>query len=78
MKTEHSCSQGLGMGIGLGLTFVPACGSFLPSPDPIFLDLSSGISSHHFAKRRALATGIALSGTSAGATIFPISKFIVE
>ncbi|KAJ7359414.1 MFS general substrate transporter [Mycena albidolilacea] len=49
-------SQGLGMGIGLGLTFVPAC----------------GISSHHFAKRRALATGIAHSGTSAGATIFPI------
>ncbi|KAJ7892922.1 MFS general substrate transporter [Mycena olivaceomarginata] len=49
-------SQGLGMGIGLGLTFVPAC----------------GISSHHFAKRRALATGIALSGTSAGGTVFPI------
>ncbi|KAJ7359411.1 MFS general substrate transporter [Mycena albidolilacea] len=48
--------QGLGMGIGLGLTFVPAC----------------GISSHHFAKRRALATGIALSGTSAGGTVFPI------
>ncbi|KAK7044750.1 MFS general substrate transporter [Favolaschia claudopus] len=49
-------SQGLGMGIGLGLTFVPAC----------------GISSHHFAKRRALATGIVLSGSSAGSTVFPI------
>ncbi|KAJ7906291.1 MFS general substrate transporter [Mycena leptocephala] len=49
-------SQGLGMGIGLGLTFVPAC----------------AITSHHFQKRRALATGIVLSGTSAGSTIFPI------
>ncbi|KAJ7512841.1 MFS general substrate transporter [Mycena galericulata] len=49
-------SQGLGMGIGLGLTFVPAV----------------SITSHHFSKRRSLATGIVLSGSSAGATIFPI------
>ncbi|KAJ7310626.1 hypothetical protein DFH08DRAFT_974313 [Mycena albidolilacea] len=49
-------SQGLGMGIGIGLSFVP----------------SISITSHHFAKRRSLATGIVLSGSSAGATIFPI------
>ncbi|KAJ7485629.1 MFS general substrate transporter [Mycena latifolia] len=49
-------SQGLGMGIGIGLTFVPAV----------------SITAHHFAKRRSLATGIALTGSSAGSTIFPI------
>ncbi|KAJ7485645.1 MFS general substrate transporter [Mycena latifolia] len=49
-------SQGLGMGIGIGLTFVPA----------------TSITSHHFAKRRSLAIGIVLSGSSAGSTIFPI------
>ncbi|KAF7360295.1 MFS general substrate transporter [Mycena venus] len=48
--------EGLGMGIGLGLTFVPAC----------------GIPSHHFAKRRAFAIGMTLSGTAAGGTVFPI------
>ncbi|KAJ7126212.1 major facilitator superfamily domain-containing protein [Mycena epipterygia] len=53
--------QGLGMGIGLGLTFVPAV----------------SITSHHFAKRRSLATGIALSGSSVGATIFPISNHLI-
>ncbi|KAJ7932789.1 major facilitator superfamily domain-containing protein [Mycena leptocephala] len=49
-------SQGLGMGIGIGLTFVPAV----------------SITAHHFSKRRSLATGVVLSGSSAGATIFPI------
>ncbi|KAJ6588971.1 MFS general substrate transporter [Mycena capillaripes] len=49
-------SQGLGMGIGIGLTFVPSC----------------AISSHHFAKRRALATGVVLTGVSVGSAIFPI------
>ncbi|KAJ6567057.1 major facilitator superfamily domain-containing protein [Mycena capillaripes] len=49
-------SQGLGMGTGLGLTFVPAV----------------SITADHFAKRRSLATGVVLSGSSAGATIFPI------
>ncbi|KAJ6470657.1 major facilitator superfamily domain-containing protein [Mycena vitilis] len=49
-------SQGLGVGIGTGLIFVPAV----------------SITSHHFAKRRSLATGVVLSGISAGSTIFPI------
>lgn len=50
------------MGIGLGLTFVPAV----------------SITSHHFAKRRSLATGIVLSGSSAGATVFPISEYLIR
>ncbi|KAJ7643878.1 MFS general substrate transporter [Roridomyces roridus] len=49
-------SQGVGMGIGLGLTFVPTV----------------SINVHHFKRRRALAAGIGLSGSSVGAMIFPI------
>ncbi|KAJ6595661.1 MFS general substrate transporter [Mycena vulgaris] len=49
-------SQGVGVGIGLGFTFVPTI----------------SITVHHFAKRRGLASGVALSGSSVGATIFPI------
>ncbi|KAF7356661.1 MFS general substrate transporter [Mycena venus] len=49
-------SQGLGMGIGLGLTFVP----------------TASIAVHHFNKRRGLASGVALSGSALGATVFPI------
>ncbi|KAJ7185466.1 MFS general substrate transporter [Mycena filopes] len=49
-------SQGIGMGIGLGFTFVPTV----------------SITVHHFAKRRGLASGIAFSGSSIGATVFPI------
>jgi len=49
-------SQGVGMGVGLGLTFLP----------------SISIVSHHFKKRRALATGIVVSGSSAGGILFPI------
>lgn len=45
------------MGIGLGLTFVP----------------SMSILVMHFERRRALASGIALSGSSIGAVVFPIS-----
>ncbi|EPS92992.1 hypothetical protein FOMPIDRAFT_60020 [Fomitopsis schrenkii] len=49
-------SQGLGMGLGLGLVFTPAI----------------SISSHHFKKKRAMAAGIALSGSSVGAVVHPI------
>ncbi|PFH46941.1 hypothetical protein AMATHDRAFT_68728 [Amanita thiersii Skay4041] len=49
-------SQGLGMGIGVGLLFTP----------------SNAIVSLHFRKRRSLAYGIALSGSSLGAVAFPI------
>ncbi|KAJ7130899.1 major facilitator superfamily domain-containing protein [Mycena filopes] len=49
-------SQGVGMGLGLGLTFVPTV----------------SINAHHFKRRRGLAAGIGLSGSSVGATVFPI------
>ncbi|KAJ7191955.1 MFS general substrate transporter [Mycena pura] len=54
----NSLYQGVGMGIGLGLTFLPTI----------------GIVVHHFKRKRGLASGIVLSGSSAGATIFPISE----
>lgn len=44
------------MGLGLGLTFLP----------------SLSIISHHFKTRRALATGIVMTGASAGGIVFPI------
>ncbi|EGO00981.1 hypothetical protein SERLA73DRAFT_105481 [Serpula lacrymans var. lacrymans S7.3] len=49
-------SHGVGMGIGQGLLYVP----------------SLSIVAHHFKRRRALATGIVVSGASAGGIIFPI------
>ncbi|KAJ7152975.1 MFS general substrate transporter [Mycena filopes] len=49
-------AQGVGMGIGLGLTFLPTL----------------GIVVHHFRRKRGLASGIVLSGSSVGATVFPI------
>ncbi|CCL98733.1 uncharacterized protein FIBRA_00738 [Fibroporia radiculosa] len=49
-------SQAVGMGIGLGMTFLP----------------SLSIVSQHFKKRRALAIGIVVSGSSAGGIVFPI------
>ena len=51
-------SQGLGLGLGLGLILTPTV----------------GISSHHFLRRRALATGVALSGPAIGGIIYPISE----
>jgi len=49
-------SQGVGMGLALGLTFIPTV----------------SITTHHFSKRRALASGISLSGSAVGAIVFPI------
>jgi MFS family permease len=51
-------SQGLGMGLGFALIFVP----------------SIAVQSRYYKRRRALATGIILSGNSVGGVIFPISK----
>ncbi|KAG8762277.1 hypothetical protein FRC11_010136 [Ceratobasidium sp. 423] len=48
--------QAVGLGISLGLMFLP----------------SIGIISHHFARSRALAMGIVVSGSSCGGIIFPI------
>ncbi|KAJ6482133.1 major facilitator superfamily domain-containing protein [Mycena vitilis] len=49
-------TQGVGMGIGQGLTFLPAL----------------GVAAHHFSRRRGLAIGIMTSGASVGGIIFPI------
>ncbi|TBU25955.1 MFS general substrate transporter [Dichomitus squalens] len=49
-------SQGLGMGLGLGLLFIPTL----------------SIPVHHFKRHRVFATGVILSGNSAGALVFPI------
>ncbi|CAE6359818.1 unnamed protein product [Rhizoctonia solani] len=48
--------QAIGMGIALGLIFLP----------------SVSIVSHHFSKRRSLAVGIVTTGSSSGGIIFPI------
>ncbi len=57
MVKQILLSQGLGMGLGLGMIFTPTV----------------GIISHHFARRRGLASAVALSGGSCGAVVFPIS-----
>ncbi|KAJ7119481.1 major facilitator superfamily domain-containing protein [Mycena epipterygia] len=49
-------TQGVGMGIGLGLTFLPAL----------------SVAAHHFSRRRGLVMGIMTSGASIGGIIFPI------
>ncbi|KAJ7730873.1 major facilitator superfamily domain-containing protein [Mycena maculata] len=49
-------AQGVGLGVGLGLTFLPAL----------------GVAAHHFSRRRGLAIGIMTSGASIGGIIFPI------
>ncbi|KAF7289331.1 MFS general substrate transporter [Mycena indigotica] len=49
-------AQGVGMGLGVGLIFLP----------------SLSIVVHHFKRHRGLASGIIMSGTSVGATLFPI------
>ena len=46
------------MGIGLGLSFIP----------------TASITVHYFKRRRALATGIILSGGAMGSVVFPISE----
>ncbi|KAG8722434.1 hypothetical protein FRC08_002415 [Ceratobasidium sp. 394] len=48
--------QAIGLGISLGLLFLP----------------SIGVISHHFARRRSLAMGIVTTGSSCGGIIFPI------
>jgi MFS family permease len=50
-------SQGIGMGLGFGLVLVP----------------SISVQARYYKKRRALATGIILSGNTLGGVIFPIS-----
>ncbi|KAG5728432.1 Riboflavin transporter MCH5 [Termitomyces sp. T112] len=49
-------AQALGMGLGQALLFLP----------------SITIISHHFKRRRAMATGVAVSGASVGGVVWPI------
>ncbi|KAJ7578598.1 MFS general substrate transporter [Mycena floridula] len=49
-------SQGIGQGIGIGLTLVP----------------SIGVVAHYFRRKRGLAMGIVISGSSVGASCHPI------
>ncbi|KDR74779.1 hypothetical protein GALMADRAFT_141116 [Galerina marginata CBS 339.88] len=53
---EIFLSQGVGMGLGMGFAFVP----------------SLSITGHYFKRRKAFATGIAMTGISLGAVVFPI------
>ncbi|KAF8183031.1 major facilitator superfamily domain-containing protein, partial [Mycena galopus ATCC 62051] len=55
---QSLCSQGVGMGFGLGCTYLP----------------SASIVSHHFAKRRGLASGIVFSGGAVGSAVFSFSE----
>lgn len=49
-------AQGIGMGIGMGLLFLPAI----------------SVTSHYFRRRRAAAMGVVLAGSSLGAVIYSI------
>ncbi|KAF8841531.1 MFS general substrate transporter [Paxillus ammoniavirescens] len=49
-------AQGIGMGVGMGLLFLPAI----------------SITSHYFRRRRTAAMGVVLAGSSLGAVIYPI------
>ncbi|KAH7922546.1 MFS general substrate transporter [Leucogyrophana mollusca] len=49
-------AQGVGMGIGMGLLFLPAI----------------SVTSHYFRRRRTVAMGVVLAGSSLGAVIYPI------
>ncbi|EGN91613.1 hypothetical protein SERLA73DRAFT_118356 [Serpula lacrymans var. lacrymans S7.3] len=49
-------AQGIGMGLGMGLLFLPAI----------------SVTSHYFRRRRSAAMGVVLAGSSLGAVIYPI------
>ncbi|KAJ7202840.1 major facilitator superfamily domain-containing protein [Mycena pura] len=53
---QNFLAQAVGMGIGMGIIFLP----------------SLSISAHYFKRRRGVAMGIILSGSSVGAVIYPI------
>ncbi|KAF8066742.1 major facilitator superfamily domain-containing protein [Lyophyllum atratum] len=53
---QNFLAQGVGMGIGMGLMFLP----------------SLTITSHYFRARRSLAMGVVISGSSLGGCLYPI------
>lgn len=53
---QNFLSQGVGMGIGMGLMFLP----------------SLTVTSHYFRARRSLAMGVVIAGSSLGGCLYPI------
>ncbi|KAJ6544706.1 MFS general substrate transporter [Mycena sp. CBHHK59/15] len=53
---QNFLAQGVGMGIGMGIVFLPCL----------------SVSAHYFKRKRGLAMGIILSGSSVGAVVYPI------
>ncbi|GLB41018.1 putative MFS general substrate transporter [Lyophyllum shimeji] len=53
---QNFLAQGVGMGIGMGLMFLP----------------SLTVTSHYFRARRSLAMGVVISGSSVGGCLYPI------
>jgi len=53
---QNFLAQGVGMGIGMGLMFLPAL----------------SVTSHYFQARRSVAMGVVLAGSSLGAVTQPI------
>ncbi|EAU86708.2 hypothetical protein CC1G_06469 [Coprinopsis cinerea okayama7 len=53
---QNFLAQGLGMGLGMGLMFIPAL----------------TMTSHYFRRKRSLAMGVVVSGSSIGACIYPV------
>lgn len=49
-------SQGIGMGLGMGMCFIPA----------------TAVISHYFHRKRGVAMGISFTGSSVGGAVFPI------
>ncbi|KAJ7907884.1 MFS general substrate transporter [Mycena leptocephala] len=53
---QNFLAQGVGMGLGMGIIFLPCL----------------SVSAHYFKRRRSLAMGIIISGSSVGAVVYPI------
>ncbi|KIM43683.1 hypothetical protein M413DRAFT_68867 [Hebeloma cylindrosporum] len=53
---QNLLSQGVGMGVGMGIMFIPAL----------------TITSHYFQERRSMAMGVVISGSSLGGVIYPV------
>lgn len=71
-------AQGLGMGLGIGelllITYFVFCPADTNALSALVFLPALGAVSHFFLKRRALATGIVVSGSSIGGICFPISE----
>lgn len=71
--------QGVGLGVSMGFTYLPAVGSFLllcqlacSLAKKMLLQIS--VLAHYFRKRRSTVMGIGICGSSIGGTLTPISN----